>query len=266
MSKIGKSFQVFPFTYILSIFRSQFFLRIDSITSLFSLTLTVLSMSFFFFFFGQRIRLHRDVIVHLFQVTEFNGVLLFKDARCSYITHYLKTKRSSTLPLTIPMPSPKRTSKKLKPSQTVQKEARTSSQDHTQPPEPKPPVIICSDSESSSDSSSDSESLESSTSERDSDKTSSDTLPISNATPDEEAPLPKRKGTVRVIRPGKRCIDPMDKVGRWAVCSIDVQAIEATKLESLENDFEYVQGAGTYKLLVIKIMEVALLADIKIQH
>ncbi|KAJ3717925.1 hypothetical protein C8R42DRAFT_724135 [Lentinula raphanica] len=189
------------------------------------------------------------------------------------------------------MPSQKRTSKKLKPSQTVQKKARTSSQDHTQPPEPKPPVIICSDSESSSESSSDSESLESSTSERDSDKTSSDTLPSSNATPDEEAPLPKRKGTVRVIRPGKRRIDPMDKVGRWAVCSIDVQAIEATKLESLENDFDFADDDSStstrrvhfvlpfptslpvdrfllpgFELLVIKIMEVALLADIKIQH
>ncbi|KAJ3712629.1 hypothetical protein C8R42DRAFT_647434 [Lentinula raphanica] len=140
------------------------------------------------------------------------------------------------------MPSQKRTSKKLKPSQTVQKKARMSSQDHPQPQAPKPPVIIRSDTESSSESSSDSESSESSSSESDSNKSSSDTLPSSNATPDEEAPLPKRKGTVRVIRPGKRRIDPMDKVGRWAVCSIDaflnVQAIEATKLESLKNDFE----------------------------
>ncbi|KAJ3764601.1 hypothetical protein FB446DRAFT_710198, partial [Lentinula raphanica] len=140
------------------------------------------------------------------------------------------------------MPSQKRTSKKLKPSQTVQKKARMSSQDHSQPQKPKPPVIIRSDTESSSESSSDSESSESSSSESDSNKSSSDTLPSSNAALDEEASLPKRKGTVRVIRSGKRRIDPMDKVGRWAVCSIDaflnVQAIEATKLESLENDFE----------------------------
>ncbi|KAJ3724748.1 hypothetical protein C8R42DRAFT_640674 [Lentinula raphanica] len=120
------------------------------------------------------------------------------------------------------MPSQKRTSKKLKPSQTVQKKARMSSQDHSQPQKPKPPVIIRSDTESSI--------------------SSSDTLPSSSAAPNEEAPPPKRKSTVRVIRSRTRHIDPMDKVGRWAICSIDaflnVQAIEATKLESLENDFE----------------------------
>ncbi|KAJ3765443.1 hypothetical protein FB446DRAFT_709454 [Lentinula raphanica] len=127
------------------------------------------------------------------------------------------------------MPSQKRTSKKLKPSQTVQKKARMSSQDHSQPQKPKPPVIIRSDTESSSKSSSDSESSESSSSESDSNTPALHLMKKHH----------RQRGKVQC---GSSDQDPMDKVGRWAICSIDaflnVQAIEATKLESLENDFE----------------------------
>ncbi|KAJ3711811.1 hypothetical protein C8R42DRAFT_648044 [Lentinula raphanica] len=111
------------------------------------------------------------------------------------------------------MPSQKRTSKKLKPSQTVQKKARMSSQDHSQPQKPKPPVIIRSDTESST--------------------------PALHLMKKHH----RQRGKVQC---GSSDQDPMDKVGRWAICSIDaflnVQAIEATKLESLENDFEPVDA------------------------
>ncbi|KAJ3846932.1 hypothetical protein EV368DRAFT_88320 [Lentinula lateritia] len=52
----------------------------------------------------------------------------------------------------------------------------------------------------------------------------------------------KEKTRVKIIHILKHCIDPMDQAGCWAVCAVDaflnINAIETTKLESLEEGYE----------------------------
>ncbi|KAJ3803916.1 hypothetical protein F5876DRAFT_84129 [Lentinula aff. lateritia] len=52
----------------------------------------------------------------------------------------------------------------------------------------------------------------------------------------------KEKTRMKIIHIPKHRINPMDKAGRWAVCAVDaflnINAIETTKLESLEEGYE----------------------------
>ncbi|KAJ3833193.1 hypothetical protein F5878DRAFT_665856 [Lentinula raphanica] len=130
------------------------------------------------------------------------------------------------------MPSQKRTSKQPKKAQALQKKPRTSIQDDSQRPKPKGPIILSSSSDSSDSSSSDSSSDESS---------SAGSQVSPRTTPPEPAPE-KRKHIVKSKHVVKRRIDPMDKIGRWAVCSIsaflNIPAIDADKFESLNDNYE----------------------------